>query len=110
MKLLMFRHNGEARLGVLPPGHEDEVVDLSQVAHDLLALIDAGDAGLERARTAASGAAHGLPLKEVTLLPPLDASRENIIAMGRNYQKPAEKTEEHGDVKPPRSSPRRSPA
>src|ERR1700687_2468209 len=101
MKLLMFRHNGEPRLGVLRPGHEDEVVDLSQVAHDLLALIDAGDAGLERARTAALGAAHGLPLKDVTLLPPLDAPRGNIIAMGRNYQKHAEETAEKGNVKPP---------
>ncbi len=101
MKLLMFRHNGEPRLGALRPGHEDEVVDLSQVAPDLLALIDMGEGGLERARKAASGAARGLALKDVTLLPPLDAPRGNIIAMGRNYQKHAEETAEHGDVKPP---------
>ena len=101
MKLLMFRHNGQPLLGALHPGHEDEVVDLSQVAPDLLALIDAGEAGLERARKAASGAGHGLPLKDVTLLAPLDAPRGNIIAMGRNYQKHAEETAEHGDVKPP---------
>jgi 2-keto-4-pentenoate hydratase/2-oxohepta-3-ene-1,7-dioic acid hydratase in catechol pathway len=101
MKLLMFRHDGEPRLGALRPGHEDEVVDLSQVAPDLLALIDAGEGGLERARKAAAGAGHGLALKDVTLLPPVDAPRGNIIAMGRNYQKHAEETAEHGDVKPP---------
>jgi 2-keto-4-pentenoate hydratase/2-oxohepta-3-ene-1,7-dioic acid hydratase in catechol pathway len=101
MKLLMFKHDGEARLGALRPGHEDEVVDLSQVAHDLVALIDAGEAGLDRARKAASAAGSGLPLKDVTLLPPVDAPRGNIIAMGRNYQKHAEETADHGDVKPP---------
>jgi 2-keto-4-pentenoate hydratase/2-oxohepta-3-ene-1,7-dioic acid hydratase in catechol pathway len=101
MKLLMFRHNGEPRLGALRPGHEDEVIDLSQVAPDLLALIDAGEAGLERARKAASGAVRGLPLQDVTLLPPLDAPRGNIIAMGRNYQKHAEEGAEDGEVKPP---------
>jgi 2-keto-4-pentenoate hydratase/2-oxohepta-3-ene-1,7-dioic acid hydratase in catechol pathway len=92
MKLLMFRHNGERRLGALRPGHEDEVVDLSQVASDLLGLIDAGESGLERAGKAAASAGHGLPLQDLTLLPPLDAPRGNIIAMGRNYQKHAEET------------------
>jgi 2-keto-4-pentenoate hydratase/2-oxohepta-3-ene-1,7-dioic acid hydratase in catechol pathway len=101
MKLLMFKHDGDARLGALRPGHEDEVVDLSQIAPDLLALIDAGEAGLERARKAASAAGHGLHLKDVTLLPPLAAPRGNIIAMGRNYQKHAEEGKEDGEVKPP---------
>jgi 2-keto-4-pentenoate hydratase/2-oxohepta-3-ene-1,7-dioic acid hydratase in catechol pathway len=67
----------------------------------MLALIDMGEGGLERARKAASGAVHGLPLQDLNLLPPLDAPRGNIIAMGRNYQKHAEETAEHGDVKPP---------
>src|SRR6266851_1258350 len=69
MKLLMYRHGGESRLGALRPGHEDEVVDLGEVAPDVLAVID--------------------------------APRGNIIAMGRNYQKHAEETAEHGDIKPP---------
>jgi len=101
MKLLMFEHDGAARLGALRPGHEDEVVDLSQVAHDLLALIDAGEGGLERARNAASAAGRGVVLKDVILLPPIDAPRGNIIAMGRNYQKHAEEGKEDGEVKPP---------
>jgi 2-keto-4-pentenoate hydratase/2-oxohepta-3-ene-1,7-dioic acid hydratase in catechol pathway len=101
MRLLMFRHDGEARLGALRPGHEDEVVDLSQVAPDLLALIDAGEGGLERADKAATGAGRGLRLKDVSLLAPIDAPRGNIIAMGRNYQKHAEEGKEDGEVKPP---------
>jgi 2-keto-4-pentenoate hydratase/2-oxohepta-3-ene-1,7-dioic acid hydratase in catechol pathway len=101
MKLLMFRHDGDRRLGALRPGREDEVVDLSEVGEDLLAVIDAGEQGLEHAKKLAAGASRGLPLKDVTLLPPLDAPRGNIIAMGRNYQKHAEETATDGDVKPP---------
>ena len=101
MKLLMFRHDGERRLGALRPGHEHEVVDLGEVAPDLLAVIDAGERALEHARKVAANADRGLPLNDVTLLPPLDSPRGNIIAMGRNYQKHAEETATNGDVKPP---------
>jgi 2-keto-4-pentenoate hydratase/2-oxohepta-3-ene-1,7-dioic acid hydratase in catechol pathway len=101
MKLLMFRHDGDRRLGALRPGHEDEVVDLSEAAHDLIALIDAGGRGLERAKEVAANAKRGLQLKDLTLLPPIDSPRGNIIAMGRNYQKHAEETAVGGDVKAP---------
>ncbi|HXL79007.1 MAG TPA: fumarylacetoacetate hydrolase family protein [Candidatus Eisenbacteria bacterium] len=108
MKLLMFRnhanaadYNGQRRLGALRPGHEDEVVDLSEVATDVLAVIDAGERGLAQAHRAAADAKRGIPLREVTLLAPIDSPRGNIIAMGRNYQKHAEETAMDGDVKPP---------
>jgi 2-keto-4-pentenoate hydratase/2-oxohepta-3-ene-1,7-dioic acid hydratase in catechol pathway len=101
MKLLMFRHDGDSRLGALRPGHDDEVVDLSEVARDLLAVIDAGERGLEQASKVAANAKRSLPLKDVTLLPPIDQPRGNVIAMGRNYQKHAEETAQDGDVKPP---------
>ncbi|HWO91207.1 MAG TPA: fumarylacetoacetate hydrolase family protein [Methylomirabilota bacterium] len=108
MKLLMFRnhanaadYDGQRRLGALRPGHEDEVVDLSEVATDVLAVIDAGERGLAQAHGAAADAKRGIPLSEVTLLAPIDSPRGNIIAMGRNYQKHAEETAMDGDVKPP---------
>ena len=102
MKLVMFDHDGERHLGALRPGHEDQVVDLTPLAHDLLALIDGGESALAEARNIASaGGAKTRPLKDVTLLPPLDPPRGNIIAMGRNYQKHAEETAHGGEVKPP---------
>ncbi len=101
MKLLMFQHDGQPRLGALRPGHEDEVVDLSEVAVDVLAVIDGGERGLAQAHKAAVDAKRGVSLKEVTLLAPIDSPRGNIIAMGRNYQKHAEETATDGDVKPP---------
>ena len=93
MKLLMFELSGDRRLGALRPGHEQELVDLSPVAHDLLALIDAGEEGLNEVRRSIikpAGAVHSL--ESVRLLPPLDPPRGNIIGIGRNYQKHAEET------------------
>jgi len=102
MKLVMFDHDGERHLGALRPGHEDQVVDLTPLAHDLLALIDGGESALEEARKlVSSGSAKARALKDVTLLAPLDPPRGNIIAMGRNYQKHAEETAHGGDAKPP---------
>src|SRR5712692_9237101 len=81
MKLLMFRnhanaadYDGQGRLGALRPGHEDEVVDLSEVATDVLAVIDAGERGLAHAHRAAGDAKRGIPLSEVTLLAAIDPS------------------------------------
>ena len=89
MKLLMFRTDGGRRLGALRPGSEDEVVELSEFA-DLLALIDAGEPGLEEARKLASSAgARPIPLQGLKLLAPLDPPRGNILAIGRNYRKHA---------------------
>jgi 2-keto-4-pentenoate hydratase/2-oxohepta-3-ene-1,7-dioic acid hydratase in catechol pathway len=102
MKLVMFEHDGERHLGALHPEHEDRVVELTPLAHDLLALIDAGDSAMREARRLVS--ASGVKtraLEDVRLLAPLDPPRGNIIAMGRNYQKHAEETARDGDVKPP---------
>jgi 2-keto-4-pentenoate hydratase/2-oxohepta-3-ene-1,7-dioic acid hydratase in catechol pathway len=99
MKLLMYLHDGRRRLGALSPD-DHHVIDLSGVASDLVALIDKGEAGLAAARKAAAGG-DGVALDSVTLLPPIDSPRGNIIAMGRNYQKHAEETAQGGDVQPP---------
>ncbi len=93
MRLLMFQIDGESRLGALRPGHPDEVVDLTGATGmaDLIALIDAGADGLERAREAASSTSAKVhSLGGLSQLPPLDPPRGNVIAIGRNYQKHAE--------------------
>jgi 2-keto-4-pentenoate hydratase/2-oxohepta-3-ene-1,7-dioic acid hydratase in catechol pathway len=102
MKLVMFDHDGERHLGAVRPGNEQQVVDLTPLAHDLLAFIDAGESALAEARKFVAGSgAKSRALKDVTLLPPLDPPRGNIIAMGRNYQKHAEETAHGGEAKPP---------
>ena len=101
MKLLMFKANGGRRLGALRPNAEDEVVELPEFA-DLLALIDAGEAGLAHARsTLSSASATSRRLANLEVLAPLDPPRGNVIAIGRNYQKHAEETALGSEPSPP---------
>lgn len=117
MRFLMFKHGSGRRLGVLAEGRPDTVVDLSELAKasgstpppaDLLALIDAGDAGMDAIRhlvaqlKPSAGAPITCPLAGVALLAPLDPPRGNVIAIGRNYQKHAAETAKRGEEpKPP---------
>lgn len=101
MKLLMFKADGGRRLGALRPNAEDEVVELPEFA-DLLALIDAGEAGLAHARsTLSSASATSRRLANLEVLAPLDPPRGNVIAIGRNYQKHAEETAQGSEPSPP---------
>jgi 2-keto-4-pentenoate hydratase/2-oxohepta-3-ene-1,7-dioic acid hydratase in catechol pathway len=89
MRLLMFRADGGRRLGVLRPGSEEEVMELSEPA-DMRALIDAGEEGLARVRSALSSSrSKSHRIGDLELLAPLDPPHGNVIAIGRNYQKHA---------------------
>jgi 2-keto-4-pentenoate hydratase/2-oxohepta-3-ene-1,7-dioic acid hydratase in catechol pathway len=107
MRLLMFRQGQERRLGVLAEGRPDTVIDLVELAAasgserppaDLLALIDAGDAGLNAVRGLVGkvkpsvGAPVSRKLAELEVLAPLDPPRGNVVAIGLNYAKHASET------------------
>jgi 2-keto-4-pentenoate hydratase/2-oxohepta-3-ene-1,7-dioic acid hydratase in catechol pathway len=102
MRFLMFKHGSGRRLGVLADGRPDAVVDLAELAlattsapppPDLLALIDAGDSGLDAVRRlllrmkADAAAPIIRPLTGVEVLAPLDPPRGNVVAIGLNYAK-----------------------
>ncbi len=90
MRLVTFRTDGGARLGVVRNG--DEVVEVDD-PRDMLSLIDAGEQGLRKVEQALSSSrskAHRLD--SVHLLPPLPEPRGNVIALGRNYEKHAAET------------------
>jgi 2-keto-4-pentenoate hydratase/2-oxohepta-3-ene-1,7-dioic acid hydratase in catechol pathway len=79
-------------LGVLRPGGEDAVVELSGFA-DMRSLIDAGDDGLAHVHSALSSSrSKSRRIADLELLAPLDQPRGNVIAIGRNYQKHAAET------------------
>ena len=117
MRLLMFEHGSGRRLGVLAEGRPDTIVDLAELAAasgsnppppDLLALIDAGPAGMASVKHLLSklnpsvGAPITRKVAEVRLLAPLDPPRGNVIAIGRNYAKHAAETAATGEKpKPP---------
>lgn len=100
MKLLMFGDGEAPRLGVGRDGAADEIIDVAAAANGsgpalpatILEVIDAGDEGLERLRAVASSAPASAvrKLADLTLLPPFDPPRGNVLAIGRNYQKHAE--------------------
>jgi 2-keto-4-pentenoate hydratase/2-oxohepta-3-ene-1,7-dioic acid hydratase in catechol pathway len=117
MRLLMFEHGNGRRLGVLAAGRSDTVIDLAELAKasgstpppaDLMALIDAGDAGMASIKQLlaklkpSAGAPVTRPLDKVKVLAPLDPPRGNVIAIGRNYAKHAAETAATGEKpKPP---------
>jgi 2-keto-4-pentenoate hydratase/2-oxohepta-3-ene-1,7-dioic acid hydratase in catechol pathway len=117
MRLLMFEHGSDRRLGVLAQGDAATVVDLTELAAasgspsppaDLLSLIDAGDAGMAAIRKLvaklkpSAAAPITRPLAGLKLLAPLDPPRGNVIAIGRNYAKHAAETAAKGErPKPP---------
>src|SRR6202035_4025942 len=99
MKLLMFRDGAAPRLGVSRDGAADEIVDVAAAANGsspetILDVIDAGEDGLDRLRVLASSAPASAirNLADLTLLPPFDPPRGDVLAIGRNYQKHAEET------------------
>jgi 2-keto-4-pentenoate hydratase/2-oxohepta-3-ene-1,7-dioic acid hydratase in catechol pathway len=117
MRLLMFEHDRGRRLGVLAAGRSDTVIDLTELAAasgstpppaDLMALIDAGHAGMAAVTQLLSKAkpSDGAPITrqvdQIKLLAPLDPPRGNVIAIGRNYAKHAAETAAQGEKpKPP---------
>jgi 2-keto-4-pentenoate hydratase/2-oxohepta-3-ene-1,7-dioic acid hydratase in catechol pathway len=118
MKLLMFRGANGRRLGVALEGEGDRVVDLAELARatgsppppaDLLALVQAGPAGLDRlhALLATLDRSRSEPiiraLSGLEVLAPLDPPTGNVLAVGRNYRKHAEEgaRAQGTEVKPP---------
>lgn len=82
MKLVTYTHSGVERVGAV---RDDGVVDLTELAPSMLALIDGGPRLLARARDHVAGARAATPLVEVTLLAPIPRPRKNIICLGMNY-------------------------
>lgn len=86
MRLVAFRSEGGRRLGVLRPGHADEVVELAEPT-SMLALIESGEEGLARAQAALTSPNPRIRnITDIKLLPPV-TPRGNIIAIGHNYAK-----------------------
>ena len=75
MKLVTFDAGSERRIGALCDDGA-ALVDLSAAFHDMLALIDAGEAGLERAAGMVRARALVRPLASVRLCAPLPEPRQ----------------------------------
>jgi len=90
VRLITFRTDGHARVGVMRD--DDELVAIDEPG-DMLELIESGAEGLAAARAALSSArAKTHRLASVELLSPIPLPRGNVIGIGRNYQKHAAET------------------
>ncbi len=89
MRLVTFEHAGSVRTGALLAG--DRVLDLPgtdrSLAADMVGLLGAGPAALDRVRTLVdrTAADSGLPLAEVRLLAPVP-NPGKILCIGYNYR------------------------
>ncbi len=100
MKLVTFTHDGSTRIGRLEDGY---VVDLARVNADLprqmIDLLKAGDAAMQRARLAPASAAAKIPLAAVRLEAPVP-NPSKYLAIGMNYQDHVEESARKGITMP----------
>jgi 2-keto-4-pentenoate hydratase/2-oxohepta-3-ene-1,7-dioic acid hydratase in catechol pathway len=89
MRLVTFQSDSGPRLGVV---RDDGVIPVPGL--DMLTLIEMGEAGLERARSASGSP---LSLASLTLLAPIPAPRRNVFCLGRNYAAHAKERALAGD-------------
>jgi len=82
VKLVTYQLDNQIKVGAW---REDEIVDLSAVAPDMLALIDMGANGLAQAQAQLHAATAAVPLNAVKFLSPIPIPRRNIICLGLNY-------------------------
>jgi 2-keto-4-pentenoate hydratase/2-oxohepta-3-ene-1,7-dioic acid hydratase in catechol pathway len=94
MRLLRYRDSDGTHLGTL---HNQQVVDLTglsgqgsgpRLTDDMLSVIEMGDDGLNQIRHLLQGSLDQFTnqLDSIELLAPLQPPRENIMAIGHNYQ------------------------
>ena len=89
MKLVTYLAGEQTSIGAVV---NDNVIDLSAVAPDMITLIIMGTAGMDQAKSYVRTAEEQIPLESVKLLPPIPTPRRNIMCLGLNY---AEHAQEH---------------
>src|SRR5262245_15492528 len=82
MRFATYAAQGGQRLGLVTG---EDIVDVTSVAADMLALVEGGEAALDRVRRAADGLAR-TPLDSVKLMAPFPRPRKNILCLGLNYR------------------------
>lgn len=82
MKLVTFQDGQGTHIGAL---RGDRVMPLDEIAPDMLALIDLGAEGLQRANALVERGGSSQPLRAVKLLAPIPRPRQNVICVGMNY-------------------------
>src|SRR5580693_6239376 len=99
MRLVRYDDAGDARLGVIEGDEVKSLAALSSRYPTMLSLIAGGDEALAAARAAADSATETIPLKQVTLLAPIERPGK-YLAIGMNYRKHIEEAKRLGTPAP----------
>lgn len=91
MKLVTYQYDDRQSIGLV---HEDMIIDLSDIAADMLSFIELGPVGSARAREIAESPSTLIPLAEVRLMAPIPVPRRNIMCLGKNYAEHARESQE----------------
>lgn len=91
MKLVTYQYDDRQSIGLV---HEDMIIDLSDIASDMLSFIELGPVGSARAREIAESPSTLIPLAEVRLMAPIPVPRRNIMCLGKNYAEHARESQE----------------
>lgn len=91
MNLVTYQYDDRQSIGLV---HEDMIIDLSDIAADMLSFIELGPVGSARAREIAESPSSILPLAEVRLMAPIPVPRRNIMCLGKNYAEHARESQE----------------
>ena len=89
MKLVTFDAGNGPRTGLVVDGRVVDIAQETGLPADMIALIQHGDAALERLRqleSTARGGAAGRQLESVRLLAPIPRPAKNVFCLGLNYQ------------------------
>ncbi len=89
MKLVTYKINDQQKIGAVV---NNQVIDLSDLAANMLAFIDLGDEGLNEAKTVMQKAGSSLPIEEVQLMAPIPSPRRNVMCLGLNYAEHAKES------------------
>jgi 2-keto-4-pentenoate hydratase/2-oxohepta-3-ene-1,7-dioic acid hydratase in catechol pathway len=83
MRLVTFSNDG-TKIGVL---RENDVIEVTSIANDMLSLIEMGSDGLQRVQQVVTegSSSNVVPLDQVKLLAPIPRPTKNIFCLGMNY-------------------------
>lgn len=82
MKLITYRYKNETKIGAVV---ENDLVDLTAVAPDMLSLIEMGEVGLAKIKDTSESYKDTISLDMVRLLAPIPQPRRNVMCLGWNY-------------------------
>jgi len=89
LRLVTYRYDEKVAIGAW---QAESIVDLSEVAPDMVSLISMGSVGINQAQEAAAQSAISYTAEDVSLLAPIPIPVRNVMCLGLNYAEHAKES------------------